>query len=94
MKHDTDLAVLADRVEHETGCDNSLDVLVEIALFQPDGDWSAIRANAAGSKVICTRPNGAEKTFAALDWTMDRAGAAAALRGRLSNLLNEDRRHG
>jgi len=77
-----ELLQLAERVERGEDISNSLDIEVEIALFEPDNDWSAIRPNAAGTKVICTTPDGTEKTFWAVDWTMDRRATAAALRAR------------
>lgn len=48
---------------------NELDIAVEIALFNPD---VAIRANAAGTKVIYTKRDGSEVTHWADDWTMER----------------------
>lgn len=76
------LEALARRCEEGNGADNALDVEIEIALFEPDQDWSSIRANSAGTKVICAAPDGSEKTFWAVDWTMDRRAAAASLRVR------------
>lgn len=61
------------------GVDDALDVLIEIALFEPNEDWAAIRANSAGTKVIYTRADGSQGTFRAFDWTMDRNQAAARL---------------
>lgn len=61
------------------GVDDALDVLIEIALFEPNENWTAIRANSAGTKVIYTRDDGSEATFRAFDWTMDRNQAAARL---------------
>lgn len=74
------LLALAERVD-ATGPDNSLDVEVEIALFKPDWRWSAIRANAAGSKVIVTSSiSGRETTYRAWDWTLAPEKTAASLR--------------
>lgn len=72
---------LIERVESGQGADNELDVLIEIALFEPDGVDLAIRANSAGTKVIYTYPTG-EETYWARDWTLNRLSAAAALRAR------------
>lgn len=81
-----DLIALAAKVEASTGPDNSLDVAVEIALFEPDRFWSAVRANKAGTKIICTRTSdGAEITWRAGDHTkskVSRKASAAALRSR------------
>ncbi len=79
------LVELAERVERETGSNNELDVLVEIALFEPDGAFASIRANVAGTKTICTTPLGKHRTFWARDYTISRPNrvqAAAALRAR------------
>lgn len=76
---------LAARIESETGFNNELDVLAEIALFEPDDIWRAIRANAAGTKIICTDDCGGEKTFIARDFTISAAArqrTVAALRAR------------
>ncbi len=76
---------LADRCEAASGADNALDVLIEVALFNPDNGWAAVRPNAAGTKVIYTRPDGTEATFWAHDWTITdrrRRETAAALRAK------------
>lgn len=75
-----EVVALAERVSNGSGADNALDVLIEVALFEPDTSFCDIRANNAGSKVICTLWGGDECTFRADDWTMDRPGTAAALR--------------
>ncbi len=78
-----ELMGLAERVEAATGFDNDLDVLAEIALFQPCETYAAIRANAAGTKTICTEHGGRERTFLARDYTISataRRETAAALR--------------
>jgi hypothetical protein len=84
-----ELIELAERVEAAGHNDNALDVLVEIALFRPDKRFIAIRANAAGTKVIYTDHSGRESTHLAWDWTDHRLGCAdrrkqtaAALRAR------------
>lgn len=83
----TDLLSLAARVEAMQGSSagvNALDVLIEIAMFQPDDEYVAIRANAAGTKVIMTAPAGHNDTFWAFDWTIEseRPRTIAALRER------------
>ena len=77
-----DLLKLAERCEQATGRDNSTDVLLEVALFQPCDIWKRCRANAAGTKVIYTDALGDNTTCWARDWTADRPSAAAALRAR------------
>lgn len=78
-----ELLSLADRVEQ--GVSNSVDVETEIALFKPDWAWSAIRTNAAGTKVIATSAiSGRETTYRAWDWTMHPEKTAAALRALAS----------
>lgn len=79
------LLALAECVEKARRPDNGLDVLVEIALFRPGSVYKAIRANAAGTKVIYTDPAGNDVTCWAGDWTLshdDRVSTAAALRAR------------
>lgn len=51
---------------------NALDVLIEVALFQPGTAYTAARPNAAGTKVIYTDRAGNEVTFWAEDWTTHR----------------------
>jgi hypothetical protein len=83
-----ELLGLAGRVDAATLADNSLDVLVEIALFEPASDYSAVRANAAGTKVIYTRESGVESTFWAFDWTasQNKVSTIAALRARAAQI--------
>ena len=78
------LLALALRVEQATAADNGLDVEAEIALFRPNSVYAAVRANAAGTKVIYTDRAGNDVTCWAEDWTMEprRASTAAALRAR------------
>lgn len=76
---------LAERVASAGASRNSLDVEVEVAMFKPSKAFVAIRANAAGTKVIYTRANGNEVTCWAEDWTIDastRVNTAIALRER------------
>ena len=49
--------------------DNSLDVLIEIALFKPSRGWKFIRANNAGTKLIYTDKHGEGHTYWAQDWS-------------------------
>ena len=78
------LLALADRVQAADRSDNRLDVEVDVALFVP-GAYATIRANAAGTKIICTRPDGLERTYWAFDYTRNaenRGMAANSLRAR------------
>jgi hypothetical protein len=63
---------LIERLEKATGEDNALDVAIEVALFEPDDEASAIRANNAGTKVIYILRDGAEVTHLAPPWTAQR----------------------
>lgn len=83
----TTLTELADRVEAATGYSNELDILSEIALFEPDAEYVSVRVNAAGTKLIYTSADGKEKTHWARDWTIspaERAATAASLRAHAS----------
>ncbi len=52
--------------------DNALDVLIEIAMFSnPDGPFTAVRANSAGTKVIYTDRAGNDVTCWAENWTAE-----------------------
>lgn len=84
------LTELAERCEAGAGFDLSLEILIEVTMFEPDGEFVSIRPNAAGTKVICTRADGSEATFAADDWTIDRADTAALLRTRAVHLTAGD----
>lgn len=75
-------AALAEKVAKTKRSCNALDVQIEIALFEPDAAYSAIRANSAGTKVIYTTPAGQDTTYRARDWTADRAVTLAVLRAR------------
>jgi hypothetical protein len=77
-----ELLKLAEQVRAGSGTDNALDVLIEVALFQPDPFWIAARPNDAGTKVIFTSPGGAESTHWACDWTRNRAAVASILKAR------------
>lgn len=74
------------RIETAGGGDNALDVLVEIALFEPDDLVESVRANAAGTKVIYRSRSGGEATHWPPDWTRasQRQKTVAALRSRLT----------
>ena len=63
---------------------NTLDVLIEVATFQPDGFHKAARANDAGTKVIYTLASGHDSTHWAWDWSLHPRQALAALRARQS----------
>ena len=76
------LIELAERCEKGRNEDNALDVMIEVALFVPDKRYSAVRPNAAGTKVVYTTIMGQSETCWAWHWTMRRAQTAAALRAR------------
>lgn len=81
----TNLPNLIERLESAKGPDNVLDVLVEVAMFNPNGvPFSACRANAAGTKVIYTDRAGNNVTSWAEPWSEEprRTTAIAALRAR------------
>jgi hypothetical protein len=82
---------LAGKVASAERSDNALDVLVEIALFEPCDRFVAVRANNAGSKVIYTRADGSEVTYRAQDWTMAerRSNTATQLRARHALALSK-----
>lgn len=90
MTADRDPAIeIAALIESATAPDNALDVLCEIALFRPDEAFVAIRANAAGTKVIYTDRTGTDRTYWADDWTATpkaRELAAQALRRRAAEV--------
>lgn len=85
-----------DRAEQEGGCvmdveklidrltkrerGNALDVLIEVAVFEPDADDLSCRANNAGTKVIYTARDGTEATHWAPDWSLKPVKAIDALR--------------
>jgi hypothetical protein len=78
-----ELLALADRVDAVEKSDNGLDVLIEVALFEPDADTLSVRANSAGTKVTYTVAEGRPETCWAPDWTVgfsERANASARLR--------------
>lgn len=76
-----ELLALADRVDASRS-ENATDVLVEIALFEPNETVKGIRSNDAGTKVVYTYAGGKDVTAWAFDWTMDdyRADTSARLR--------------
>lgn len=82
---DADIASLLERVEKATGPDNALDIAIEIALFKPNSTFTSVRPNAAGTKLIYTRPDGYEQTFWAYDYTLNAKSKAVALK-RLRSL--------
>ena len=69
---DEEAMALVERLRAATGPNNGLDVLVEVALFEPDSEFISARPNAAGTKVIFTRHDGSEATFWAEDYTFTR----------------------
>lgn len=75
---------LIDKLERADGPDNALDVLVEVAMFEPCESIAECRANNAGTKVIYCYHNGAERTCWAYEWTKEprKSAALAALRAR------------
>jgi len=77
-----EMLALAESVASGKSLDNALDVLIEVALFEPSKGWAGVRANDAGTKVIYSDMNGAQRTYWAEEWTADRAGAAELLRAR------------
>lgn len=82
---------LAERVEAGESS-NELDVLIEVALFEPDEDWVSARSNSAGTKVIYTSRRGHDLTRWAPDWTSDDPlSVAVALRARDTYAKRQDR---
>lgn len=76
---------LIERLEAASGPDNALDVLVEVAMFNPNGvPFSSCRSNAAGTKVIYTDRAGNDVTCWAAPWSEEprRSTAIAALRAQ------------
>lgn len=85
MASKEELIALAERVEAMKGFgNNSIDVLIECALYQPGTVYTAIRANNAGTKVIYTDAAGNDVTCWAEGWTTAnrRAATCASLRAR------------
>lgn len=85
MTHIDDLVARVEAGERS----NELDVLVEVAVFRASKNWKAIRANAAGTKVIYTDIPGKEFTCRARDWS-EWPAALAALRARLTKGQDDD----
>jgi hypothetical protein len=81
-----ELYALADRVEACTASNNNLDVLIEVALFVPHGNWCEVRANAAGTKVVYTNTRAQETVCWAYDWTRTPDKSARALRAKAEAL--------
>ena len=75
---------LSTRIAALDAPDNSMDVLCEVALFEPCDLFASCRANNAGTKVIYTTTKGRDNTHWAMEWTDDkhRAGTIAALKAR------------
>lgn len=74
---------LIDRISKLRAPSNNTDVLIEVALFEPDNDYLSARPNAAGTKVVYMRRSGKTDTFWAADHTLtseSRAESIARLR--------------
>lgn len=66
------LTELRGRLAGAKGPSNSLDIEIEVALFQPDLRHSSARSNQAGTKIVYTRRDGSgTDTFWAADYTLD-----------------------
>lgn len=88
-----DHSALIERLEAgERG--NELDVLVEVATFEPDDVFASCRANNAGTKVIYTRHTGEESSHLAYDWTLDPAICVKHLRLPLPSAPNQAKEAG
>lgn len=87
MVIDMDIAELIARVEAATGADNELDVAVELAIERALG--ATVRANAAGTKLIYTNPDGTEQTCRAWDWTQNEEARQTTLK-RLRAIQNKE----
>jgi hypothetical protein len=86
----SDIAGLIERLEKASGPDNALDLAVEVALFRPDRRHVAVRPNAAGTKLVYTRPDGGANTYRAFDWTLGGTSKALAI-GKLRALLSQEK---
>lgn len=67
------LASLLERVGDCNEADNALDIEIEIATFEPNRLYSAVRPNAAGTKLIYSMQDGGQETCWAWDWTLNEA---------------------
>lgn len=74
---------LIDKVRRCRKADNALDIAIDIALFQPDALFAAVRANNAGTKLIYTEHNGAHQTC----WAQDHTLTSATRKQAISDLL-------
>jgi len=63
---------------------NDLDILIEIALFDPGDGYLSVRPNDAGTKVIYSLDDGSQETCWAYDWTMYPERSIARLEARLA----------
>ena len=70
--------LLSDRVAALTARDPALDVLVEIALFEPYNNWVSIEP--AGHQLIATKTDGSRYSMWPERWTKAPKATAAALR--------------
>ncbi len=83
-----DIEALIERLEKgETG--NALDIAIDIALFEPDQDHVAVKANNAGTKLVYTRAHGGTDTFWARDHTLNDRRVSLAI-ASLKSLLNQE----
>lgn len=85
-----DLTDLIARVEALTKSDNAVDVLVELALFEPTEFCLSCRPNDAGTKLIFTYSDDHETTYLAEDWTLTdehRAETVRLLKEKLAAIL-------
>lgn len=87
---DAELDALAKRVDGGSGPDNSLDVLIDVALFEADEAFVSCRSNSAGTKVIFTDHDGKQHTHWAQEWTGNRAYASGVLRGIAQSLRAQE----
>lgn len=82
----TDFSALIKQLQKAKGSSNELDIACEIAMFEPDGTYSSVRANSAGTKVIYTKTDGTEETHWAQDWSMARPSTITLLRHRVIDI--------
>jgi hypothetical protein len=73
---------LADRFDAGDEPDDELDLLADVALFQPDDNWVACRISPVSRRVVLTTKDGRSVHVEVGEWTNDRPGTAAALRER------------
>lgn len=76
---DAHLVDLIGRVERAQGPDRALDMAVAIAIFKPDRRHISVMPNAAGTKLVYSRPSGKTDTHWAYDYTLNDVSKARAL---------------